>query len=92
MFYLGMQDGDWYVYLLECKNGSYYTGVTNDVEKRMKVHASGKGSKYVARYGFSHLIATKKCENKSDACKCEYWIKKLSKHEKVKWFVENKNI
>ena len=34
----------WYIYILECLDGSYYTGVTNNLEKRMKTHQSGKGS------------------------------------------------
>ena len=76
----------WVVYILQCLDGTYYTGVTNDVENRMKVHKSGKGSKYVARHGFSHLIATKVCKDKSDACKAEYWVKKMPRNEKVDWF------
>ena len=76
-----MSDKPWFVYILECSDGSYYTGVTNDVEKRMKIHKSGKGSKYVRTKGFRHLIATKACENKSDACKAEYWIKQLPKRK-----------
>jgi putative endonuclease len=79
----------WVVYILECLDGSYYTGVTNDIEKRMKVHSSGKGSKYVKNKGFSHLIATKNCKDKSDACKAEYWIKKLPRNEKLAWFSED---
>ena len=76
----------WYVYILECCDGSYYTGVTNDVDKRMKAHAEGKGSKYVYKKGFKELIKIKLCESKSDACKCEYAIKKLPRGEKLKWF------
>jgi putative endonuclease len=79
----------WCVYILECKDGSYYTGITNDIDKRMVTHASGKGSKYVKRRGFRHLIATSLCENKSDAAKAEYFIKQLPKNEKLKWFSNN---
>ena len=77
---------DWYVYILECQDGNYYTGVSNDIEKRMKVHKSGKGSKCVRQKGFSHLIAKKKCGNKSDAFKAEYWIKKRPRNEKLDFF------
>ncbi len=76
----------WCVYILECLDGSYYTGVTNDVEKRMKAHKSRKGSKYVARKGFKYLIATKICKDKSDACKLEYAIKQLPRNEKLEMF------
>ena len=76
----------WQVYILECLDGSYYTGITNDIEKRMKTHQSGKGSKYVKRKGFSHLIATSQCKDKSDACKKEYLIKQLPKDKKLNFF------
>ena len=76
----------WFVYLLECLDGSYYTGVTNDVDKRMNAHAEGNGSKYVHMKGFKKLIFVIPCKNKSEACKSEYEIKKLSKKEKLEWF------
>ncbi len=76
----------WYVYLLECGDGSFYTGVTNDVNAWMKVHAKGKGSKYVYKKCFKRLLRAKLCKNKSDACKCEYQIKKLPRNQKFNWF------
>jgi len=76
----------WYVYILECQDGSFYTGVTNDVDVRMKAHAEGKGSKYVYNKGFKELLRVKSCNNKSDACKCEYTIKQLPKNRKLDWF------
>jgi len=86
-------DGDnqkiWYVYILECMDESLYTGVTNDIDKRMKAHANGTGSKYVRRKGFKQLLRCKECEDKSDACKCEYFIKQLSRNEKLDWFSED---
>ena len=76
----------WCVYILECQDGSFYTGVTNDVDARMNAHATGKGSKYVWKKRFKELLRVKTCENKSDACKCEYQIKKLPRKEKLSWF------
>jgi len=76
----------WFVYILECQDGSYYTGVTNDLGARMEAHATGKGSKYVYQKGFKELLRSKPCENRSDACKCEYEIKKLPRKEKLSWF------
>lgn len=76
----------WYVYILECGDGSFYTGVTNDVDARMKAHAEGKGSKYVYQKGFGKLLRVKECKDKSDACKCECEIKKLVRGEKLGWF------
>ena len=76
----------WYVYILECEDGSFYTGVTNDIDARMNAHAEGKGSKYVFKKGFKRLLRAKPCKDKSDACKCEYAIKKLPRGEKLGWF------
>ena len=76
----------WSVYILECCDGSFYTGVTNDLDNRMKVHASGKGSKYVSQKGFKKLLVSKECKSQSDACKAECEIKKLSKWNKLDWF------
>lgn len=76
----------WHVYILECQNGSFYTGVTNDIDSRMNAHAMGKGSKYVNKNGFKKLLRAKPCKDKSDACKCEYQIKKLPRNQKLDWF------
>ena len=76
----------WFVYILECNDGSFYTGVTNDLDKRMKTHAEGKGSKYVSNKRFKELIKTKECKNRSDAQKAEAQIKKLPRNEKLEWF------
>ena len=76
----------WFVYILECSDGSFYTGITNDVDKRMKIHAIGKGSKYVREKGFRKLLKMKECQNKSEACKFEYEIKQLPRRQKLDWF------
>jgi len=76
----------WFVYILECKDGSFYTGVTNDLDKRMKTHAENKGSKYVMKKGFKCLLRSKECKNRSDAQKAEYQIKQLHRSDKLDWF------
>ena len=76
----------WSVYLLECSDGSFYTGVTNDLDSRMKAHALGKGSKYVSSKGFKELLRFKECKDKSEACKFEHRIKQLPKNKKLDWF------
>jgi putative endonuclease len=82
---------NWYVYLLECQDGSFYTGVTNDLEKRMNVHSVGKGSKYVYKKGFKRLLHAKICVDRSDACIAEYQIKQLPRLEKLEWFKSHSN-
>ena len=76
----------WFVYILECQDGSFYTGVTNDIDKRMKTHAEGKGSKYVRHKRFKKFLRAKECINRSDAQKAECQIKKLHKWDKLDWF------
>lgn len=79
----------WFVYILECQDNSVYIGVTNDVDHRMKVHRSGKGSKYVARKRFKRLLHTIKAVDKVDACKLEYRIKQFSRNEKITFFINH---
>ncbi len=79
---------DWQVYLLECLDGSFYTGVTNNLSQRMATHMSGKGSKYVLAKGFKKLMHAQACTSKSDAYKKEYAIKQLSKTKKIEWFTK----
>jgi len=76
----------WFVYIIECQDGSFYTGVTNDLKKRMKTQAEGKGSKYVRHKKFKCLLKSKECKNRSDAQKAECQIKQLPKNKKLDWF------
>ena len=72
----------YFVYILRCSDNTLYTGISNDLKKRMATHKLGKGSKYVrARLPFK-LIYFKQKDNKSSALKEELFIKKLSKLEK----------
>ncbi|MCH7568874.1 MAG: GIY-YIG nuclease family protein [Nanoarchaeota archaeon] len=82
----------WYVYILECLDGSYYTGVTTNIEERVKKHVSGKGSKYIYSKGFKKILVVIDCETKSSACKTEYSIKQLPKNEKLDWLINKSKI
>jgi putative endonuclease len=72
----------WYVYLALCSDGSIYTGITTDPEKREKDHNLGKGSKYVRSRTPVKLIPIENFSEKSDALKFEFYIKKLNKISK----------
>ncbi|MEK6918520.1 MAG: GIY-YIG nuclease family protein [Nanoarchaeota archaeon] len=74
---------DWCVYIIECLDGTYYTGITNNLEKRMKAHINGRGSKYVKRKGYGKLLLVKTAGNRSEASKLEYKIKQVPKGEKL---------
>lgn len=71
-----------FVYLVKCKDNTFYCGYTNDLEKRIRVHNLGKGSKYTRGRLPVKLIYVEECSSKSNALKKEYKIKQLSRYEK----------
>jgi putative endonuclease len=72
----------WFLYLLECKDGSIYTGITTDVEKRYAVHVSGKGARYTRSHPPQQLLAVFEYEDRSSASKAEYEMKQLTASQK----------
>jgi putative endonuclease len=79
-----MEDKPWFVYMLECSDGTIYTGITNDIAARIKKHNSGKGARYTRTRGPVILKAYWAFELKSEAAKAEYAFKQLSRAEKIK--------
>lgn len=77
-------DGTFFVYILECADGSYYTGYTNDLVARLKLHNSGRGAKYVRSRCPARLVFHKKFMDYRLAMAEERRIKKLSRPDKVK--------
>jgi putative endonuclease len=75
---------EWYVYMLECADGSIYTGITNNAKERIAKHNSGKGAKYTRARLPVLLKAKWKYKDKREAAKVEYAFKKLSREEKLK--------
>lgn len=73
----------WYVYMLRCSDGSLYTGVTTDVERRLAEHKAGKvGAKYTRSRIPLHIAYTETCASRSEAQSREFALKRLSKAEK----------
>jgi len=72
----------WFVYLIECRDGSLYTGVAVDVDKRYAEHAAGKGARYTRSHPPARLLARFEHPDRSSAQKAEYAIKQLSAGEK----------
>ena len=72
----------WVVYILRCGDGTLYTGITTDVEKRFAAHSSGKGAKYTRGRGPLEVVYTEECEDHSAALKRELAVKALSREEK----------
>ena len=72
-----------FVYILKCKDGSFYTGITSNLKKRMNEHKTGKGSKYVRSRLPFELVYFEKALNKSEALKREHRIKSLTRKGKM---------
>jgi putative endonuclease len=68
----------WYVYILECRDGSLYTGIATDVERRYAAHVAGKGARYTRSHPPSRLMARFEYPDRAGASKAEYAIKQLS--------------
>lgn len=75
----------WHVYILRCADGTLYTGIAKDLQRRVEQHnKSALGAKYTKIRRPVRLVWTKKCKNRSLATKEELRIKKLSREEKLK--------
>ena len=74
----------WKLYILRCRDGSLYTGITTDVEKRFAAHNAGKGAKYTRGRGPLELVYQEQCEDHSHALRRELEINALPKEEKLK--------
>ena len=74
----------YYVYILLCGDGSLYTGITNDLKKRLLAHQTGKGGHYTRSREAVEFVYTEKHETRSLALKREAEIKKLKKEQKQK--------
>lgn len=72
-----------YTYILKCKDGSLYTGWTNDIENRLEHHRSGKGAKYTKGRGPLELVYLEVYDTKSEAMRREAYIKRLTKIQKL---------
>jgi putative endonuclease len=72
----------WYLYLIECTDGSIYTGITTDVAARYAAHVSGAGARYTRSHPPLRLLGFEEHPDRSSAAKAEYRIKQLSAAEK----------
>ncbi len=67
----------WYLYLLRCGDGSLYTGVTNNLERRLKKHQAGKASRYTRTHGPLEMVYSETCGDRSSAlireCEVKEW-------------------
>jgi putative endonuclease len=73
----------WQLYILRCSDDTLYTGISNDVDARIKAHNLGKGAKYTQGRVPVILLASWNYPNKSEASKAEYALKKMSRSQKL---------
>lgn len=73
----------WTVYILECSDGTLYTGITDDLERRLKAHNAGRGAKYTRGRGPVTLRYREAAQDKGSALKRECELKRLRKSEKM---------
>ena len=78
-----MSSKSWVLYMLECNDGTLYTGITNDLHKRIKAHNEGQGAKYTKGRGPVQVVYTEDHPNRSLATQREIHLKKYSRQEKL---------
>ena len=78
----------WYVYIMLCKDKTLYTGITNNLAKRFRLHKAGKGGRYTRSHKVIRLLYSKQFETKSEALKKEAQIKNVSRKKKLDMIAE----
>jgi putative endonuclease len=78
----GNKLGNWFLYILKCSDTTLYTGITNDLQRRLERHNAGSASRYTRSRRPVKLIYYERCRNKSSALKKECSVKSLSREEK----------
>lgn len=80
-----MTSKTWFLYIIECADGSLYTGIAVDVEARYTAHCNGTGARYTRSHPPARLLGFEPHPDRSSALKAEYRIKRLSPAEKRKY-------
>jgi putative endonuclease len=75
----------WCVYLIECRNGAWYAGITNDLEARYAAHAAGRGARYTRAHPPVRLLGSRPFPDRASASRAEYALKQLPRARKLAW-------
>jgi len=86
------KSGHWFLYILRCSDNTFYTGITNDLQRRLDKHNDGRASRYTRGRLPVQLIYHERCRNKSSALKKEYTLKSLTRREKIHYIKKNANL
>ncbi|MBL0162808.1 MAG: GIY-YIG nuclease family protein [Xanthomonadales bacterium] len=84
-----MVDKCWCLYLIECRNGSYYAGITNDLEARYTAHVEGRGARYTRANHPLRLIGSRQYPNRASASRAEFAIKRLPRSHKIAFLLDS---
>jgi putative endonuclease len=80
---LDSADRPWCLYLIECRNGSLYAGITNNLQARYEAHAAGRGARYTRANPPVRLVGTRPYADRAAASRAEWEIKRLPKGRKI---------
>lgn len=82
---LSANPAPWFLYVLECRGGSLYTGISNDVTRRYAAHCAGKGARYTRMHPPERLALVLECADKGAALQAEAAVKRLGAAAKRAW-------
>lgn len=77
----------WYLYLLLCRNGSYYAGITNDLERRFQAHLRGTGARYTRANPPLQVLASHPYPDRASASRAECTLKRQPRARKLEWLL-----
>jgi len=79
--------GSWFLYLLECRDGSYYAGISTDVQARFRAHVAGKGARYTRAHPPLRVLGFRAYAGRAAASRAEWQIKQLPRERKLAWLL-----
>ncbi|WP_028917211.1 GIY-YIG nuclease family protein [Pseudoxanthomonas sp. J35] len=78
----------WFLYLLECRNGAWYAGISTDVDARFQAHLAGKGARYTRANPPLRLLGSRAFPDRAAASRAEWEIKRLPREHKLAFLLE----
>ncbi len=82
----------WCLYLIECRNGSYYAGITNDLHARYQAHVEGRGARYTRANPPVRLIGSRTYPDRASASRGEFQLKRLPRSKKMAFLLDGMGI
>lgn len=82
-----MAADNWFLYLLECRDGSYYAGISTDVQARFRLHLAGKGARYTRAHPPLRILGMRTYADRSAASRAEWQIKQQPREHKLAWLL-----